>query len=141
MVFLDASAIIYLLEGDRTVQTAVRDTLDSLRPATGETPILAVSALSRLECRVRPVRDGDQALIDRYDAFFADPGLAVIALDTAVLDRAAELRARHRLRTPDALQAASLLVADAEGAFVTGDTDFAAVPGLQVRNVWSTSNS
>ncbi len=137
MVFLDASAIIYLLEGDRTVQTAVRDTLDTLRPATGETPTLAVSALSRLECRVRPLRDGDEALIDRYDAFFADPGLMVIALDTAVLDCAAELRARHRLRTPDAIQAASLLVADADGAFVTGDTDFTAVPGLQVHTVRS----
>ena len=139
MVFLDASAIIYLLEGDATVQAAVRDTLDTLRSAAAETPLLAVSALSRLECRVRPLRDGDQALIDRYDAFFADPGLAVIALDEAVLDRAAELRARCRLRTPDALQAASLLVADADGAFVTGDADVMAVPGLQVHTVKSVS--
>ena len=139
MVFLDASAIIYLLEGDATVQTGVRDTLSALRPAGGETPALAVSALSRLECRGRPLRDGDQALIDRYDAFFADPGLVVIALDEAVLDRAAELRARCRLRTPDALQAASLLVADADGAFVTGDADFMAVPDLQVHPVQSAS--
>lgn len=134
MVFLDASAIIYLLEGDPAAQAAVRETLRALRTPGRSSP-LAVSALSRLECRVRPVRDGDRALLERYDAFFADPGLVVIALDTAVLDRAAELRAHHRLRTPDALQAASLLVADEQGDFVTGDDDFRAVPGLRVHPV------
>lgn len=136
MVFLDASAIIYLLEGDAAAQAAVRETLASLRTPRPSSP-LAVSALSRLECRVRPLRDGDQALLERYDTFFADPGLVVIALDTAVLDRAAELRAHVRLRTPDALQAASLLVADEHGHFVTGDADFTAVPGLRVHAVRS----
>jgi len=138
VVFLDASAIIYLLEGDATTRSAVRDTLATLRPSTGEVPLLAASALSRLECRVRPLREGDQGLLERYEAFFSDPGLAMIALDETVLDRAAELRAHCRLRTPDALQAASLLVADANGAFVTGDTDFSAVPGLHVHTVRST---
>jgi len=84
---------------------------------------------------VRSLRNANQALIDRYEEFFVDPGLMVIALDEAVLDRAAELRARCRLRTPDALQAASLLASDADGAFVAGDTDFRVVPGLQVHIV------
>lgn len=135
MVFLDASAIIYLLEGDATTRAKVRDTLATLRPSTGEVPLLAASALSRLECRVRPLREDNHGLLERYDAFFADPGLAMIALDDTVLDRAAELRAQCRLRTPDAMQAASLLVTDADGAFVTGDTDFTVVPGLQVHTV------
>lgn len=135
MIFLDASAIIYLLEGDAPAQAAVRDVLASLRGAGEQSPPLTVSALSRLECRVRPLREGNSELVDRYDAFFADPGLVVIALDTAVLDRAAELRAHVRLRTPDALQAASLLVADEHGHFVTGDNDFGAVPGMQVHPV------
>lgn len=133
-MFLDASAIIYLMEGDGATQAAVRRSLAALRQP-GRTPPLAVSALSRLECRVRPLREDDRSLLERYEAFFADPGLAVIALDTDVLDRAAELRARYRLRTPDALQAASLLVADAQGHFVTGDHDFTAVPGLRVHTV------
>lgn len=134
MVFLDASAIIYLMEGDTVARAAVHEALAELR-VPGEPPPLAVSALSRLECRVRPLREGDDALLARYEAFFEDPGLVVIALDTTVLDRAAELRDHGRLRTPDALQAASLLVADEDGAFVTGDEDFAAVPGLRVHRV------
>lgn len=134
MVFLDASAIIYLLEGDAAAQAAVRETLAGLRTPRRSPPV-AVSALSRLECRVRPLREADQALVERYDAFFADPGLVVIALDGPVLDRATELRAHYRLRTPDALQAASLLMADEDGDFVTGDDDFAAVSGLRVHAV------
>lgn len=135
MIFLDASAIIYLFEGDAEAQAAVRRTLTELHTPEPSPP-LAVSALSRLECRIRPLREGNTALLERYDAFFMDPGLEVITLDTPVIDRAAELRADQRLRTPDALQAASLLVANDRGHFVTGDMDFAAVPGLRVRCLW-----
>lgn len=130
MVLLDASAIIYLLEGDEPTRQSVRDILNALH--VPEPPALAVSALSRLECRVKPRRDGDNELLAAYDAFFDDPGLLVLDLDRDVLDCATELRARYRLRTPDALQAASLLAHETEGDFVTGDADFLAIPGLRV---------
>ena len=134
LVFLDASAIIYLLEGDTRTRQAVRQVLRELEQGDGP-PALAVSSLSRLECRVRPLRESNTRVLDQLDAFFGDPGLSVIALDTAVLDKATELRAHHGLRTPDAIQAASLLAADPEGAFVTGDGDFAKVPGLRVHRI------
>jgi len=133
-VLLDASAIIYLLEGDTAAQGVVQRTLSTL-PTAEQKPQLAVSALSRLECRVRPLREGERNLLDRYAAFFDDPGLVVIPLDTEVLERAAGLRASYRLRTPDAIQAASLLASEPNGHFVTGDSDFHRVPGLDVRQV------
>ena len=64
LVLLDASAIIYLLEGDPETRQAVRDTLRSLH-GEGDPPSLSVSALSRLECRVRPLREGDTASLER----------------------------------------------------------------------------
>ncbi|QIT55849.1 type II toxin-antitoxin system VapC family toxin [Aquisalimonas sp. 2447] len=66
---------------------------------------------------------------------FNAPGLQTIALDALVIDKATELRARHRLRTPDALQAASLLTHAPDGTLVTGDGDFLKVPGLHVRHI------
>jgi uncharacterized protein len=93
---------------------------------------VAVSALSLLECRARPLRDGEAVLLQRYDDFFADPGLLVVPLDEIVIDKATELRARHGLRTPDALQAASALRLDTQPAFVTDDADFESVEGLRV---------
>ena len=134
MILLDASAVIYLLEGDASTRQTVRRTLANLQ-GEGDPPPLAVSALSRLECRVRPLRENDTAALQRVDQFFGDPGLLTIALDIAVLDLATELRASHGLRTPDAIQAASLLVADPGGVFVTGDGDFDRIPGLNVRRI------
>ncbi|MFO7809123.1 type II toxin-antitoxin system VapC family toxin [Thioalkalivibrio sp.] len=134
LAFLDASAIIYLLEGDPGTREAVRHVLRDLKRGEGA-PELAVSALSRLECRVRPLRESNAQALEQLDAFLGDPGLSVIALDAAVLDKATELRAHHGLRTPDAIQAACLLAVDPEGAFVTGDGDFAKVPGLRVHRI------
>lgn len=134
VVFLDASAIIDLLEGDAAAQAAVREVLTMLhRPE--DPPDLAVSALSRLECRVRPIRKGDDDGLAKFDAFFADPGLTVVPLANEVVDHATELRARHGLRTPDALQAASALALADEPEFVTGDGDFNRVSALRVHRV------
>ena len=133
MILLDASAIIFLMEGTADTQAAVRTALHE--SFSEPPPPLAVSALSRLECRVRPLRDDNQALLEQYDAFFNAPGLQTIALDALVIDKATELRARHRLRTPDALQAASLLTHAPHGTLITGDGDFLKVPGLHVRHV------
>ena len=135
LAFLDASAVIYLLEGDAPTRQAVRQVLLNLEEEVGRTPVLAISALSRLECRVRPLREANAPALKRLDGFFDDPGLAFIPVETAVLDKATELRAHHGLRTPDAIQAASLLTADPEGVFVTGDGDFEKVPGLRVERI------
>lgn len=134
LAFLDASAIIYLLEGDARTRAAVRQVLKDLEFRDG-TPALAISALSRLECRVRPLRESDAQTLEQLDTFFNDPGLSVIAVDTVILDKATELRAHHGLRTPDAIQAASLLAVNPDGAFVTGDGDFEKVPGLRVHRI------
>ena len=135
LAFLDASAVIYLLEGDALTREAVRQVLRRLEREAGEPPVLVVSALSRLECRVRPLRESNARALERLDAFFEDPGLSVVALETAVLDKATELRAHRGLRTPDAIQAASLLTVDPKGAFVTGDGDFEKIPGLRVERI------
>ena len=135
LAFLDASAVIYLLEGDAPTRQAVRQVLRTLEREAGEAPMLIVSALSRVECRVRPLREANAPALERLDAFFDDPGLSVIAVDEAVLDKATELRAHHGLRTPDAIQAASLLTVDPEGVFVTGDGDFKRIQDLRVERI------
>ncbi|MFA9462533.1 type II toxin-antitoxin system VapC family toxin [Thiohalorhabdus sp. Cl-TMA] len=133
-VFLDASAVIYLLEGAPGVRKAVTEVLADLRDRQGD-PQLTVSALSLLECRVRPLREGNQAVLARYEDFFSDPGLLLVPLERDVLDRVARLRAEHPLKTPDAIQAASALELGAGIPFVTGDGDFSTIPGLTLYQV------
>ena len=67
--------------------------------------------LSRLECRVKPLAAGDTTTLSDYDEFFATPGYLKIAVDTATFDLATELRARHGLKTPDALHLAAAIAA------------------------------
>jgi predicted nucleic acid-binding protein len=93
---------------------------------------LAISALSRLEARVLPMRHGDRELLMAFDDFFARPELIVVPLSGAVIDLATDVRARSRLRTPDALQAASCLALSQPARFITGDAGFCREPALDV---------
>lgn len=130
MVFLDASAVIYLLEGEEALQRSTRHVLGKLRNEDPDAS-LAVSALSLLECRVQPIRRGDRKRRELFDSFFSHPGLAVIEIDRDVIEIATELRARHGLRTPDAIQAACALREAPDAEFVTGDADFQKVPNIR----------
>lgn len=131
IAFLDASAIIYLIEGAEPFASRVR--VEVGRAASSH-PSLAVALcrLSWLACRIGPMRAQDAALLGQYDAFFNRPDLRWVELTQTVVELAAAIRATHGLRTPDALQAASCLQLRAEHAFFTGDAGFARVEGLNV---------
>jgi len=64
------------------------------------------SDLTRMQCRVLPLRRQDMQLLARYDAFFGLPDSGHVAMDAVVFELATELRARHDLKTPDALHQA-----------------------------------
>ncbi len=123
MIFLDASAVIYLIEGDPALQHSARQVLARLI-ARQTDPALVISAPSLLECRVDPIRRGSKDRLEKFDLFFSDPGLVIVELNQSIINKATQLRAHHGLRTPDALQAASCLAIDPETPFVTGDKDF-----------------
>lgn len=129
-LFLDACALIYRYEGVAPFRNAAQELMAQLCAAQPNVE-LVVSRLSVLECRVKPLREGHAGLLKRYDDFFA--AVNIVELSAEVVDAATQLRARHGLRTPDALQAASALVIPGSPIFVTADAAFAKVPGLDVR--------
>ena len=132
IAFLDASALIYLVDGEAPWATATQATLQQLA-AQSPDPALAVSRLSLLECRVVPLRRSDQASLDRFEALFAQPDLLVVELSAPVVELATQLRANHGLRTPDALQAACCLQLGPDAVMITGDASFQRLQALQVR--------
>ena len=72
---------------------------------------IAVSDLSRLECRIKPVRTGDAASLTQFDAFFARPDVQRVPLSTAVYDRATLLRATYNFKLGDSLHLAAAIEA------------------------------
>ena len=133
-LFLDACALIYRFEGAAEFRTAAVELIAQLTVAQ---PVveLTVSRLSVLECRVKPLREGDGALLKRYDDFFA--AVTIVELRPVVVELATDLRVRYGLKTPDALQAACALSLSGEALFVTGDLAFSKVSGLDVRLIVS----
>ena len=132
IVFLDACALIYLIEAKEPFHSQV---ITALRATHERHPgaRLGVSRLSVLECPVKPLRDGDQTLIADYRAFFASHDLTLVEIEPAVIETALRIRARIGLRTPDAIQAAcALAVPDGECLFLTNDNGFKRVQGLNV---------
>ncbi len=132
IAFFDADALIYLLEGKPPFADRVRAELAALGRAHPGLQA-AVSRLSWLECRVGPMKANDLAALSLYDAFFARQDLLWVELDRVVVELAAAIRARHGLRTPDALQAACCLQLGPQHVLLTGDAMFQRVAGLNVK--------
>jgi predicted nucleic acid-binding protein len=83
------------------------------------------------ELLVLPYREGDeQRANDFYGLLSTYPNLDWIALNLEIADTAARIRALHRLRTPDALQAATAVHALATG-LITNDSVFERVESFE----------
>ncbi len=128
-VALDTSVFIYQLENDlRYVETTTR-VFDWIG-REGNSGV--ASTITMTELLVRPYQLGDE---DRVNQLFAlattIPNLRWVAPDLLVADGAARLRARHKLRTPDALIVATALAAGATG-LVTNDESLLRITELDV---------
>ena len=66
-IYLDASCIVYLIEAASPFHAAVAAKL--IRYRTDPSAAVVTSRLSRLECRTRPLREGNSTLLGAYDAF------------------------------------------------------------------------
>ena len=130
-LFLDACVLIYWMESVEPFYSDLIKNLQNLRCQYPQAKF-AVSRLSWLECRVKPLRDQDQFLLDLYEQFFATNNLKIIDLDAQVIDTATGLKAKYNVRTPDALQVASALAISDIVLFITGDVKLKRFQELQV---------
>ncbi|MDP2822838.1 MAG: type II toxin-antitoxin system VapC family toxin [Sulfuritalea sp.] len=131
IAFFDASALIYLIEGAEPFAAKARKEL-AVAAKTHPDLGAAVSRLSWLDCRVRPMKANDTATLATFDAFFARPDLIWVDLTRDVVELAAAIRVKTGLKTPDSLQAASCLQLG-DHLFLTGDSAFRRVAGLNVK--------
>lgn len=129
LIYPDACVVIYLVEEHPAIHPRI-DT--ALRNSGGAT--VAFSELTRMECRVRPMKQGDAILLARFDRFFDNPRHHWVAASREVFELATGLRARHGLKTPDALHLAAALTAGCE-EFWTNDRHLERVADGKLRIV------
>ena len=122
-IYLDSAPVIYLIQE----VPPYCHFLDSLLSAEPEKKV--VSDITRLECRVKPLRDGRLGLLDEFDRFFEDN--EVIPLSSEIVDRATRVQAQHRFSTPDSLHLAASLVSECD-VFLTNDRQLSSFPEITV---------
>jgi len=90
------------------------------------------SMMTLTEVLTQPIKQNKPDLVSKYENILLDSvGLEILDVNKAIARRAAELRARYGLRTPDAMQIATALSQNCE-AFLTNDTGFKRVTELRV---------
>src|SRR5438105_3515230 len=128
-LYLDANPIIYSIEGVPEFRLAALSWIERAESAQGA---VITSRLSRLECRVKPLREGNSALLEQFDGFFSRGGLEIVDVSGDVIEQATELRAKHNFRAPDAVHLATALLVGVD-VFLTGDRNLERCPDLDVR--------
>ncbi len=127
-VYLDASPVVYTVEQVSPYAAAV----DARLSAAGV--ILVASDLTRLECRVKPLKAGDTALLQDFDEYFEGVIAEVVPLTREVIDRATEIRAQYGFKTPDAIHLAAAVVSGCD-VFLTNDQRLTRFTGLTIESV------
>jgi predicted nucleic acid-binding protein len=126
LLLVDSAPIIYLLEGRAVLAERFKPVFAA--HADGRLRF-AVTTITVAEVLTGPLQAGDEALSRRYRAVLES--WQIVALDLDIAETAARMRASHKLKLADAVQAASALAINAY-ALVTHDRDFSRVRALRV---------
>jgi len=130
IVALDTVIFIYHFEKSKTYFKLTKEIFSRL---DGNQEFSAItSILTLLEVSVKPIEDSRDDLLKEYsDKLLYDNKLTTLMIERDVAIKAAELRAKYRLRTPDAIQIATSIIGKA-GAFITNDMDLKKVKEIEV---------
>lgn len=130
MVYLDTNSIIYSVERIEPYRSLLLPVWGAAQ--AGDFAIVT-SDLTLHEVLVKPLKDGNARLEDGFrNLLLHSAEVQLLPISHAVLERAASLRATLNIKTPDAIHAATALLAGC-GLFLTNDEGFRRVPGLTLR--------
>lgn len=127
-VYVETPTVIYTVEPHAVYAPLLRPLWQA---AQAQSLQVITSELTLLETLVHPLRNGDTTLQAAYERLLlGTPEVTLLPMTLDVLREAARLRAAHPgLRTPDALHAATALLAGC-ALFLTNDAGFRRIPGL-----------
>lgn len=128
-VFLDTAPLIYFIEGHSEYQEVLSRVFDANEKKDF---IFITSSITLLEVLVKPLKDGNTKLAEQYKNILTNaPGIELLDVTHDVAIKAAELRAKYNLRTPDSIQIATAIVTKAS-SFLTNDVRLKSVGELKI---------
>ncbi len=87
--------------------------------------------MTLLEVLVYPLRSNNRELATEYRDILLNSKLMTLEVSSAIAEQAAQLRAAHNIRTPDAIQISAALDAGAT-YFFTNDIRLPEIPSIQI---------
>jgi len=115
---LDTAPLIYFIEGNSQYQEKLNQVFDS--NDKGDFAFIT-SSITLLEVLVKPLKEKQPKLVERYINILTNArGIEIFEVTNAISIKAAELRAKYNLRTPDAIQLATAIEFNAD-YFLTND--------------------
>lgn len=119
-VHLDSNVLIYFLQKNSEFSPLVRPVFELI----AEGRLVGVSSyITLLEIMVRPLQAGNVALALEYrDYLVSSRDFELFPVDQAIAEDSAEIRAKYRVATPDAIQLATAIRQRAE-VFLTNDAE------------------
>jgi predicted nucleic acid-binding protein len=128
VMYVDAVTVIYTVERYPLYWPLVEPLWKAVQAKTIEA---VTSELTLLECLVKPLKTGDAALVGLFERALLGTDIRLVPISHSVLREAAQLRAATKLKTPDAIHAATARQAGC-ALFVTNDAGFRGLAGLPV---------
>jgi predicted nucleic acid-binding protein len=90
------------------------------------------SVITLIEILVKPMREGNSAAARDYrDLLLTFPHLRMVNVDAQISEAAAHLRAKYGIKTPDAIQIATV-ISQGSTSFITNDESLKKVEELTV---------
>lgn len=122
---LDTAPLIYFIEKHPSFHRRVRPFFQAMQRGDFE---VVTSTMTITEVLVHPIRHNDAALTSTYrDILQNAEHLRTVPFTDDIAEIAAHLRADHKLRTPDAIQAATAIAMKAD-FFLTNDETLSILP-------------
>jgi predicted nucleic acid-binding protein len=129
-IALDTSVFIYFLESHPEYAPIVTPIF---KAADCRSLQLCMSVITLLEVLVVPYRQGRQDLVTAYETILEQSdSIRLIPISADLSRQAAQLRALYGIRTPDALQIAAGIIAQAD-VFLTNDQRLKSVSEISVK--------
>ena len=128
VVYVDTAPIIYTVERHADYESLL---LPLWTAVENQTLRVVTSELTLLETLVKPLRDGDTLLARDYEMLLTATRLRLQPITAQILKDAAQIRATAKLKTPDAIHAATALALGCV-QFITNDDGFRKVSPLPV---------
>lgn len=129
VVFFDTTPLIYFMEKNPRYSEVVKPVIELLDSGLAQG---LTSTITLLEVLVLPLREGNKKLAEKYKAILlSSNGLETCEISNAISEKAATLRARYGIKTPDSIQLATAIVRKAD-YFLTNDLDLKRVKEIKI---------